>query len=167
MTFHGQLPLPGDRTGYLFVDAVSREISAPLGAGNALVVQPGPAPSHVRTAPLRTGPRHHTWRAEQPSRYRHRARMAPAEPRYVGFEDGADPVAWEWAGDADPLPDGDENKLGGTPYWWRGDDATPPGDGWRFAFQFEDSRTGFGLNANPGVWYGFVTDDGRGAFLWY
>ena len=58
LTFYGQLPLPGtpSRTAYIFVsNGEAAETWAALGDGNAVVVQPGPAP-HLQTVERATGP---------------------------------------------------------------------------------------------------------------
>lgn len=88
--------------------------------------------------------------------------------RYVRLEEGADPSIWTWP---DPPKDtrvrdqhGDWNKIGGTPLFLQGD-ATPAGEGWRFAFQFSADWAGRELGDGAEC-YGFTRDDGTGAFLW-
>lgn len=103
-----------------------------------------------------------------PARFRPRLRRGPAPEIPVAFGQWADPVRWEWPERDYSLPPLDEerywNKLGGTPQWLQGEDW-PPGDGWRFAFQFSAGRAGQELG-DAAECYGFVNDDGRGAFLW-
>jgi hypothetical protein len=60
--------------------------------------------------------------------------------------------------------DFDWNKVGGTPRFLQNDE-TPSGAGWRFLLQFTAALIAreFGDAAEC---YGFVSDDGRGVFLW-
>jgi hypothetical protein len=165
MTFLAQLPLNGEpsRVAYVFFTDEANNGEA-LGSGNAVVVQPG-LPAHLETLERATGPALYE-RIDDPGRYR-QANTFRIYERFIVLEAGADPQSWEWPA----LPDraypadthGDWNKLGGTPRWLQGD-ATP-GAEWRFAFQFNASWAGheFGDVADC---YGFVTDDGRGAFAW-
>jgi hypothetical protein len=165
MLFYGQLPLddqPG-RMAYVFValdeDAETWE---PLGTGNALVVQPGPPPS-VRTEPRATGPARYALAEDLPA-FHPPAIMRPYE-RWIDLAGGADPERWELP-DAAPgarigLRVEDRDKLGGTPLFLQGE-QWPPGDGWRFAFQFNAARAGHEL-ADGAECYGFVREDGAGA----
>lgn len=61
MTFIGQVRLPGaeTRVAYLFMTDDEDHVDGtwdPEGGENACLVQPGPVPSFVRTAPLAAGP---------------------------------------------------------------------------------------------------------------
>jgi hypothetical protein len=158
MIFYGQLPLPGDpeRMAYIFLSGDSHAHTfEPLGEGNALVLQPG-APSHRPTAPM----------AEGPQRLSVIAPASGVQP--VRFESGADPTMWSWP---DPPPGsyskslhGDWNKIGGTPLFLQGEQY-PPGEGWRFGFQFTGSWAGWDPGDGAEI-YGFVTEQGAGALLW-
>lgn len=158
MIFYGQLRLPGDtdRMAYIFLSGDSQAHTfTPLGDGNALVLQPG-APCHCRTAP----------RAEGPQRLNG---VAPASGvQYVRFEPGADPQRWTWPepplGTYRDSLHGDWNKIGGTPLFLQGEEY-PPGDGWRFAFQFTGGWAGWDPGDGAEL-YGFVTEQGAGALLW-
>ena len=167
MIFYGQLPVDREpsRTAYIFIAIDATESWRPLDVGNAVVVQPGPPPE-VATTPIATGPMLFT-PVPQPNRYRPAAIHEPYQ-RFIELEPGADPAEWRWP----ELPDcnyprgddGDWRKIGGTPYFLQGDDW-PPGDGWRFAFQFSAGWAGHEL-ADGAECYGFINNDGRGAFLW-
>jgi len=165
LVFYGQLPLLGkpERTGYIFFEPEGHHF-APLGEANALVVQPGARPQ-LPTIPAASGPE--------------LFRMAPAPPRlrrlwkheryevFMQLKPGADPAEWTWPDDPDALrreQHGDWNKVGGTPRYLQGEE-TPPGEGWRFAFQFGADYTGRELGDGAEC-YGFIDADGRGAFLW-
>ncbi len=161
ITFYGQLPIGGDpaRTAYIFIGGP--DSWAPLGQGNAVVVQPGPPP-HLHIRPLREGPHIFDWVQEDPPRFRDRLRRAPAPPRYASLQPWADPEIWER--DDAGLDDGHWNKIGGTPLWLQNPD-TPPGDGWDFAFQFGADSAGEELGDGAEC-YGFLNHDGTGALLW-
>jgi hypothetical protein len=167
LIFYGQLPLLGQprRTAYVFVgfDA-SWE---PLGEGNAVVVQPGPAPSHIAHRPCATGPGLYE-DAPRPLRFRNPQRRYRRYERFVRLADGADPERWEWpdmpTGTYARDAHGDWNKIGGTGLWLQGEPRLP-GDGWRFAFQFTASWAGREL-ADGAECYGFVRDDGTAALAW-
>jgi hypothetical protein len=164
----GQVPLlgQGNRIAYIFFSTEVDETWEQLGAGNAVVVQLTDARPQVPTRAARTGPQLYE-RAPAPHRYQPPDKMRPYE-RYVALEPEADPEKWEWP----ELPpntypaDGhrDWNKIGGTPAYLQGEDL-PPGTGWQFAFQFNAGWADheFGDVAEC---YGFVNNDGRGAFLW-
>jgi hypothetical protein len=168
MVFLGQLPLLG-RDGslaYIFFGNEVDETWEPLRLGNAVVVQPGSAQPQVPTARLAAGPQLFE-AVEEPHRYQQVGKMRRYQ-RYIVLEPGADPREWTWP----ELPPNtypayghrDWNKIGGTPAYLQGPD-TPRGPGWQFAFQFNAAWAGheFGDVAEC---YGFINDDGRGAFLW-
>jgi hypothetical protein len=121
LPFYGQLPLMGEpaRTAYIFVSAEEAAPTwEPLGPGNAVVVQPGPAP-HLLTAPITEGPQRYEHVVVEAPPFRRRRRLLPVV-RYAQLADGADPRGWEWPDDDqhegwlldDPR---DWNKIGGTP----------------------------------------------------
>jgi HEAT repeat protein len=167
LVFFGQLPVTaGDqaRTAYVFIDPEGNHWE-PLGEANAVLLQPG-APCQLETAPLSTGPRLFEF-VHEAGQFRRRWRARPYE-RFIRLEDGLDPERWEWP----ELPPetyrkdepGDWKKLGGTPLFLQGEES-PPGDGWSFAFQFSAAWAGRELGDGAAC-YGFVRDDGAGAFLW-
>jgi hypothetical protein len=168
LVFYAQLPLIDEprRVAYVFVSADERaDTFKPLADGNAVVIQPG-GPSHLPTAPMPVGPAlfettDHTGRL-------HRLMQARPYERYVRLEQGADPPTWEWPdppeGSTGKDQHGDWNKIGGTPLWLQAEEP-PPGEGWRFAFQFSADWAGRELGDGAEC-YGFVRDDGTGAFLW-
>ena len=169
LVFYGQLPVRGadERTAYIFLNLMDPDAShgSPLGADNALVVQPG-SPAQLRTIPLAKGPE--LYRGA-PLGGRHLRRVIRHE-RYECFaalSPGADPARW-------PQPDredrsraelrGDWNKVGGLAKYLQSEQR-PSGPGWEFAFQFSADLTGREL-ADGAECYGFVDASGRGAFLW-
>jgi hypothetical protein len=166
LMFFGQLPLPGQprRMSYIFIGP--DDSWKPLGEGNAVVVQPGPAPPHIACRPRATGPAIYEPAAEPPGfrplrRYR-------AYERFVSLTEGADPERWEWP-EAPPGvyrrdEHGDWNKIGGTGCWLQGEPDLP-GDGWAFAFQFTASWAGREL-ADGAECYGFLRGDGTAALAW-
>ena len=167
LVFFGQLPVSaGDqaRTAYVFIDPEGNHWE-PLGEANAVLLQPG-APCQLETAPLSTGPQLFEF-VHEAGQFRRRWR-ARAYERFIRLEDGLDPEGWEWP----KLPaetygkdkPGDWKKLGGTPLFLQGEES-PPGDGWNFAFQFSAAWAGRELGDGAEC-YGFVRDDGAGAFLW-
>lgn len=167
LTFYGQLPLAGGRMAYVFVSAGDRaETWTPLGDGNALIVQPG-GWSQLQTRATATGPQ--LWeRAHDDERFRPiPERWVPIE-HHVGIEPGHDPAEWSWPQLAPDEIRNDEhgawNKIGGTPLWLQGD-ATPPGEGWEFAFQFSAGWAGEEMGDGAEC-YGFLNRDGRAAFCW-
>lgn len=165
LMFFGQLPLDhGERTAYIFL--AGPDEWQPLGPGNAVVVQPGP-PCHLPTHRLVSGPQAYEWVEESPPRFRRRTRRAPAPSKFPVFKDGLDPEAWEYPPDQGFYgrdPEGDWNKIGGTPRWLQGEES-PPGDGWQFAFQF--SADSAAVERGDGAeCYGWLHPDGRAAFGW-
>jgi hypothetical protein len=169
LTFYGQLPLLGEpaRMAYIFISvARNAETWAPLGDGNAVVIQPGPPP-HLATREWATGPQLFSvgpieWGfREPPSRFQ-------AVDHPVELQPGADPAEWTWPelGSHEYIADEQRawNKIGGTPSWLQGPQL-PPGDGWQFAFQFTAAWAGEEMGDGAEC-YGFVRDDGTGAFLW-
>ncbi len=168
MIFYGQLPVidePG-RVAYIFIDLSGDTDSFQfLSDGNAVVVQPGLAPQ-VPTQATASGPGLFE-RAPQPERYAPAAIYRPYE-RFIGFEAGFDPPEWTWP----DLPEGEYPaevedawcKLGGTPQFLQGEGG-PPGDGWRFSFQFSAGWAGQDF-ADGAECYGFIHADGRGALGW-
>lgn len=168
LVFYGQLPVGGDppRTAYIFInssdDAWSFEA---LSEGNAVVVRPG-GPPHLATIAKGTGPRLFE-QVEEPNRFVRRARPVPYE-RFVSVVPGADPAEWsspDFGPDDFPRPShGDGNKIGGTPLFLQGPEY-PPGEGWRFAFKFGAAWAGREMGDGAEC-YGFVREDGTGAFLW-
>jgi HEAT repeats/PBS lyase HEAT-like repeat len=167
MVFYAQLPVftgTQQRTAYVFIDPEGDHWE-PLGQGNAVIVQPG-ALGEPMTAPLTTGPQVFE-RIEEAGRFRRRWRAQPYE-RFIGLQDGGDPERWEWPelGSDTYRRDGpgDWNKLRGTPLFLKGEQS-PPGEGWTFAFQFSAARAGWDLGDGAEC-YGFVREDGTGAFLW-
>jgi HEAT repeat protein len=167
LIFFGQLPVATEgqrRTAYVFVDPEGDHWE-PLGMANAVLVQPG-APCQLETAPLSTGPQLFEYVPEG-GPFRRRSRARPYE-RFIRLEDGADPSSWEWP-ELEPETyrrdaPGDWNKLGGTPLFLQGEQF-PPGEGWSFAFQFSAAWAGRELGDGAEC-YGFVREDGAGAFLW-
>jgi hypothetical protein len=167
MVFYGQLPVSiaeNQRTAYVFIDTEGDHWKS-LGEANAVLVQPG-APCQVETAALSTGPQLYEQVAEA-GRFRRRWRARPYE-RFIRLGEGADPQRWEWP-ELDPGTHrrdahGDWNKLGGTPLFLQGAEL-PPGEGWSFAFQFSADWAGRELGDGAEC-YGFVREDGTGAFLW-
>ena len=168
MVFYGQLPMidAPERTAYIFFDLTGEgESFEYLGDGNAVVIQPGAAP-HVPTREAATGPGLFE-RVPQKERYSPAEIHRPYE-RFIELEAGFDPPVWTWP----ELPEGSYRaaeedawcKLGGTPQFLQGE-GQPPGDGWRFAFQFSAAWAGQEL-ADGAECYGFVNDDGRGAIGW-
>jgi hypothetical protein len=96
LIFYGQLPLPGDRTAYIFLGGPDE--FEPLGPGNAIVVQPGNH-CHLPTRPCASGPQEYGGDPHAVDRIRpYRYRPVPAEPRYVTFTDergdGAECYGW-------------------------------------------------------------------------
>ena len=168
MQFYAQLPLLGEprRIAYVFVSADENEHTfRALSSGNAVTIQPG-GPAHLPTAPMSEGPALYET-PEVSGGLQRLMRMRPYE-RYVRLQEGADPPAWSW-----PEPPegaqrrdqhGDWNKIGGTPQWLQGAEE-PPGEGWRFAFQFSAGWAGRELGDGAEC-YGFVREDGTGALLW-
>jgi hypothetical protein len=165
LVFYGQVPLLGEsgRAAYIFFEPEGDHFS-PLGGSNALVIQPG-APPHLPTIQMACGPE--------------LFRMAPAPPRlrrlwkheryevFVKLEPSNDPPDWTWPDEPDVVrreDHGDWNKVGGTPRFLQGDEF-PPGNEWRFAFQFGADFTGRDLGDGAEC-YGFIDAEGRGAFLW-
>jgi hypothetical protein len=162
LTFYGQLPLADEpaRIAYVFINAGKRaETWAPLGDGNAVVTQPGPAP-HLRCIDAATGPQLYAPVDESSSGFQPRSRYLPYE-RFVRLAPGADPPEWSPQG---PEQHGDWDKIGGTPLFLQSE-HTPPGDGWHFAFQFTAAWAGHEL-ADGAQCYGFIRDDGTGALTW-
>jgi hypothetical protein len=166
MVFLTQLPVIGAaRTAYVFFSADAHDSWSPLSAGNAVAVQPG-APPHTATTASATGPGLFE-QVHEPHRYRQVGKSRRYE-RFIQLAAGADPPDWNWpelpAGGWPALAHEDTNKVGGTPHFLQGPDQ-PPGDGWRFAFQFNAGWSGheFGDGAEC---YGFFNEDGRGGFLW-
>jgi hypothetical protein len=167
LIFFGQLPVSTGqqaRTAYVFVDPEGDHWE-PLGKANAVLIQPG-APCQLDTAPLSTGPQLFEFVPEL-GQFRRRWRARPYE-RFIRLEDGADPERWDWP-ELDPGTNrrdapGDWNKLGGTPLFLQGEQL-PPGERWSFAFQFSASWAGRELGDGAEC-YGFVREDGTGAFLW-
>lgn len=132
--------------------------------GNELLVQPG-APARVPTLPQRVGPQ--LYAAGKGPAYYGCTRIVSVE-HWVELSDAFDPEAWEYESDEPgvrlPLELGDWNKLGGTPLFLQGG-WEPPGPGWRFAFQFTAEVAGYEI-ADGAECFGWVHDDGRGAFMW-
>lgn len=159
MVFYGQLPLPDRRTAFVFVvpDGDSFE---PLAGQNACVVQPG-APPDTAWTPRETGPqRYDAVHEPRPGCGRLRLRWLPARPRSAVLA----PAPAPGSGTARSREEARWNHVGGLPTWLQGPEQVP-GDGWRFAFQFSAGAAGMELGDGAEC-YGFVTDDGRGAFLW-
>ena len=168
LVFYAQLPLLGEpvRIAYVFVSADERaDTFRPLSDGNAVVIQPGGQP-HLKTTPMRKGPA--IFEALGSSDRLGRLSRARRYERYIRLEDGADPPTWSWPepkeGEWHSDQPGDWNKIGGTPLFLQGEEL-PPGEGWRFAFQFSADRAGRELGDGAEC-YGFVRDDGTGAFHW-
>ena len=160
LEFYGQLPLPGDRTVYLFfaTDRLDLQERQPLGPGNAAVVQPGHGCQH-RTMAQATGPQIMTHLPDSRRSPRQRLRWLPRpEDSLAVLEDFSDPVEWDEPDENtdmyQPDDDRDWNKVGGTARWLQAEEA-PPGDGWSFAFQFgadsagENAVTGWVLRLDP------------------
>ncbi len=168
LVFFAQLPIMGQpaRTAYVFVSADERAATfEPLSDGNAVVVQPGGAP-HLPTAPMVQGPALFAG-AGNGGRFR-RINQSRRYERYIRLEDSADPPTWTWPDPPEGTQardrHGDWNKIGGTPCFLQ-EEQCPPGDGWCFAFQFSADWAGRELGDGAEC-YGFVRDDGTGAFLW-
>lgn len=156
LMFYGQLPLVDGRTAYLFTAGPDEWEF--VGGGSALIVQPGNV-SHLPTRPVATGPQAYDWFIDRP-RFLHRRRRLPAAEKFAVLADGHDPEVYDLQRRA---TDGDWEKIGGTPLWLQGDET--PGEGWDFAFQFTAGLAA-GERGDGAVFYGFVTDDGRGALGW-
>jgi len=167
LVFYGQLPLPGpvDRTAYIFLGGADEW--EPLGPGNAVVVQPGPA-CHLPTLGQQTGRQLYDWFPEQPERYRRRTRRLPMVERFVVFADAHDPLSWEfpdWNMEVRVRDNpGDWSKIAGTPLWLQGEES-PPGSGWNFAFQFAAGTAGDD-RGDGAICYGWTHPDGTAAFGW-
>ena len=58
---------------------------------------------------------------------------------------------------------GEGNKIGGTPAWLQGPES-PPGAGWRFAFQLSSAFSGHDI-ADGAELFGFVRDDLTATFV--
>jgi hypothetical protein len=167
LIFYGQLALPGPepKVTYIFISADEHAPSyATLSAGNALVVQPGPG-CHLPTIASAIGPELFDFFDDGSFVATMRRRR---QERFVVLEEGLDPPDWTWP-ELEPgaqlgLTIGDWNKVGGTPLFLQSEDD-PPGDGWRFAFQFTAERVGREL-ADGAECYGFVNANGTGAFSW-
>jgi hypothetical protein len=165
LVFYGQVPLLGDgqATAYIFIESEGSHFE-PLGPSNAVVVQPGSS-CHLPTVRTDRGPELFRWVDAGP-----RLRRLAKHERYENFvtlSRDADPSEWTWpteTGTVHREGRGDWNKVGGTPRYLQGEEA-PPGDGWRFAFQFSADLTGRELGDGAEC-YGFVNQDGLGAFLW-
>ncbi|HTY96072.1 MAG TPA: HEAT repeat domain-containing protein [Solirubrobacteraceae bacterium] len=169
LVFYGQLPIPGagQRTAYVFLNVMDPDAShgSPLGADNALVIQPG-SPSQLRTIPAAEGPQLFRGAPLGGPRLR-RVRRHERYECFAALRPGADPSEW-------PQPDredrsraelrADWNKVGGVPKYLQREQL-PAGAGWEFAFQFSADLTGREL-ADGAECYGFVDPSGRGAFLW-
>jgi hypothetical protein len=163
IVFYGQVPLIGqpERTAYIFVDCGPEweaRHGRPLDAGNAVVVQPGP-PTHLPTIPLAEGPVLYR-PVLSPPRLRRLYKEAPYET-FFPLVQNADPPEWDEPGGESRT---DWNKIGGTPRYLQSEEL-PPGEGWKFAFQFGADNVGREL-ADGAECYGFVDETGRGAFLW-
>lgn len=168
LVFYGQLPLFGDppRTAYIFINKSDDAWSFQArGEGNAVIVRPG-GPPDLPTVEKGTGPRLFEREGDE-DRFVNRSRATPYE-RFVELTQGADPTEWEWpAPTPDELPrdgHGDWNKIGGTPLFLQGEEF-PPGEDWRFAFQFTAGWAAEEMGDGAQC-YGFVRGDGTGAFLW-
>lgn len=162
LSFYAQLPLPGDRTAYIFLDGP--EEWQPLGPGNAVVVQPGNL-CHLPTAPLRHARQDYVSRDR--GTYRHRWQGIPRPSVFVELVPSSDPLSWD-----NPVPAGEHardderywNKIGGTPRWLQGEEY-PPGEGWAFLAQFVADSFG-GERGDGAVCYLWQHPDGRVAFGW-
>lgn len=162
MTFFAQVVVPDSdgKLAYLFIDPED-ELNGTLGSNaNAVFAQPGGAPARYVQQP--TGPRYVSSRFDM-SRFQPRLRFGFVERRPL-LTGGRDPLDWTPFVEEGTATESDWNKVAGTPLWLQGPDA-PNGDGWRFLFQFSAEAIGheFGDGA---VCYGFVSDDGGGAFTW-
>lgn len=169
MTFFAQFQVPPDfdQMAYLFIDLAGDRTWDPTAGDNALFVRPGRTIGGHPVVPLSSGPSYPTFRGLGPRRF------SMSNPPYQRFEYRAsmepafDPPEWTLMnGGREHLgPDRHaRNKLGGTPIWLQGDEA-PSGDGWRFLFQFSADYIGHELGDGADC-YGFIHEDGRGAFLW-
>jgi hypothetical protein len=158
MTFFAQFRIPWEegRMAFLFVD-VRGENWHSDGGDAVLLIQPGQLPPTWEER--RIGPTYVSERSDLTA-YRPRMRRGLLE-RVPLLAEGADPERWPEEG---PDTDFDWNKVGGTARYLQGEDG-PSGAGWRSLFQFTAALVGheFGDGAEC---YGFVSDDGRAAFLW-
>lgn len=167
LIFYGQLPVPGtEAIAYIFVNGDEDAPTwKPLSEGNALVVQPD-GEAHLPTVERDRGPQLYEPVVE-PFRFGGARHWRPF-CRWIATTPGADPTEWAWphlpAGQWQRDNHGDWNKLGGTPLFLQGEDW-PPGEGWRFAFQFSAGWAAQEL-ADGAECYGFVNESGAGAFLW-
>jgi hypothetical protein len=161
MTVFAQFAVPETegRMACLFVDPGQELDGQPESGTNAVVVQPGAAAEpHIR---LETGPTYVSTESVT-RRFVPRMRFPFVERRALAHE-GLDPADW-----ADLAVEGSttsaDTDSGGSPLWLQGPEW-PQCEGWRFLFQFNADYVGheFGDTAEC---FGFISDDGRGAFLW-
>jgi hypothetical protein len=165
LVFYGQLVRERADCLYVFLNmSFSAEVHnfAPLGDGNAVVVQPGTGACHLQTLPRATGPQLFERRDPPgvPALFRRPGRVSPYE-RMVSTHPGADPQKADddWDGGHESW-----NKIGGTPQYLQGEEI-PPGEGWEFAAQFTAGWAGCELGDGAEC-YVFTRADGTGAFLW-
>lgn len=164
LLFYGQIPLQDGRTAYLFT--AGPDEWQPLGPGSAVVVQPGGA-CHLPTQAVERGPQLYMWQDSHERRYRSHRTRTPAPAVRFALQPGLDPEQWtlptldegQYA-----EPEGDWNKLGGTPRWLQ-HEQMPPGDGWQYAFQFTAAKVG-SERGDGAECYGWLRADGTGAFGW-
>ncbi len=162
MTFYGQVRIPDSsgRMAYLFIDPEGETNGVPLSGGNALIVQPGQSPERFLSTPI--GPRYVTWEDDR-TRFITRFHRRFEERRAL-LTPGLDPTDWDAYLLARSETEADWNKVGGNPLFLQGPEW-PDSEGWTFLFQFTAAHIGteFGDLAEC---YGFIRDDGGGAFLW-
>lgn len=143
----------------------------PDGGENAVVVQPGAAPSHVAVAARATGPTLYDM-VEVPGRDRpapcgreYEARLSIRdEPAFQPEDARCDWSEDDFARYATAL---EGNKVGGAPIFLQGDEF-PDGGPWRLLLQLDAVRVPFSVNfGDRGIGYAFIDAAGQTAkLLW-
>lgn len=162
------------RMAYVFItddDAYVDGTWEPDGGENAVVVQPGPAPSHVAVSSRATGP---TLRdtVQPPGQDRlvaagreYAARLSIRdEPAFQPEDARRDWTEDEFAAYATAL---EGNKVGGAPIFLQGDEF-PGGGPWRLLLQLDSVRVPFSVDfGDGGIAYAFIDPAGQTAkLLW-
>lgn len=161
MAFWAQFEIPWDpnRMAYLFIDSTEGEVWDSTSGTASLIVQPGLDPTvpwvEHSTGPVVPDDEVVVEGFDPPAPVRFSARVPRLEP----FNEPE-----EWPADVE-RPARTFNKVGGTALALQGS-PRPPGDGWRFLFQFGAMEAGRELGDGAEC-YGFVHEPtGEGYFSW-